>query len=401
MSLSVCMITKNEEKWIGECLEHLKPIVSEFIVVDTGSSDRTKEIAREKGARVSTTEWENDFAKARNLSLDKATGSWILIIDPDERIAAKDLEAMKALTTDQSVMAYSFQTRNYSENEMASGFQPKRGEYPELEKNYPGYFESRKARLFQNIPSIRFVGSVHELIESTVNGEIRESRIPFHHFGSTKEVKTEKKKDVFYKMHAEKKVKEEPGNWKAHFEQGVEWLGNSEYKKAYEALDRSRKLNPKEALVLSNLGYAYMESAKYDEAETALKACLEVQPQNHDALLNLGVTAMRRKDYPKALQIFDALVKRHKNSFMAYRNSGNCFARLKKFQQAAACFEKALKIFPDFHEARIDLGIVCFAGGRPDVAEKILREALEKSPGSLRAQAILDEIDKLKSAKAK
>lgn len=400
MSLSVCLIAKNEEKWIGECLDHLKILKPELIVVDTGSTDRSMQIAREKGARVSSVEWENDFAKARNVSLDKATGEWVLVIDPDERIAEQDLLRLPELMKAPAPMAYSFQTRNYCENELASGFKPCRGEYAALEKGYPGYFESSKARLFQNLPHIRFVGSVHELIESTVDGEIRPCEIPIHHFGSTKEVKVAKKKDQLYKMHAEKKIQEEPESWKAHFEMGVEFLGASEYKKAAEALAKARKFKPDEPLVMSNLGYAWMEAGKLDQAEEVLQACLERDPQNHDAWLNLGVTAMRRKQYAEALQLFDRLVRLHPQSFMAFRNSGNCFARLQKFQEAAACLERALKIFPDFHEARVDLGVVCYAAGRADLAESILTEALQKYPGSVRAQAILDEIHQQKSSKA-
>jgi tetratricopeptide (TPR) repeat protein len=105
---------------------------------------------------------------------------------------------------------------------------------------------------------------------------------------------------------------------------------------------------------------------------------------------------MRRKNWDKALQHFDALIKIHPKSFLAFRNAGNSFAHLKKFREAAACFERSLKIFPDYHESKIDLGIVCFAGGRPDLAEQLLSEALAKYPTSLRAQAVLDEVKKLK-----
>lgn len=396
MSITACLITKNEERWLGECIEHLKGIVKEFIVVDTGSTDRTVEIAREKGARVSTIKWENDFAKARNASLDKATGHWILIIDPDERIAEVDLPKIEALTKDKSVMAYSFQTRNYSSNPAASGFTPCKGEYASYEKNYPGYFESGKVRLFQNIPSIRFVGSVHELVESTIKGKIQPSLIPFHHYGSTDEVTREKDKRSFYQAQTKKKVSEDPQNWKAQFEMGIEWLGVAEYKKAIDSLEKARQANPTEALVLSNLGYAYMEAGKHDQAEAVLQECLKLQPKNHDAHLNLGVNEMRRQNWDQAIQHFDRLIRIHPKSFLAFRNAGNCFARLKKFKESAACFEHALKLFPDYHEAKIDLGIICFAGGRLDLAESILSDALKSLPSSLRAQAVLDEIQKLK-----
>lgn len=394
MSISACLITKNEEKFLGGCLEHLKGVVKELIVVDTGSTDRTIEIAREKGARVSQIKWEDDFAKARNASLDKATGKWILIIDPDERLAQEDLLKIKALTEKDEAMAYSFNSRNYSSNPQASGFKPCTGEYGDFESGYAGYFESRKVRLFQNIPSIRFVGSVHELVESTISGTTLASDIPFHHYGSTTEVVEEKNKKALYRKHTEQKVKQEPANWKAYFELGVEHLGNSDYGPAVKALQKAYERNPKEALVLSNLGYALMEAGQHDEAEKILKECLGVDNKNHDAVLNLGVTEMRRRNWEKALGIFDRLIKAYPKSFLAFRNAGNCFARLKKYNQAAGCFQKALEIFPEFNEARIDLGVVCFIGGNLDLAEKILKEATRRDPHGLRAPAILDEISK-------
>jgi len=399
MGISVCLIAKNEEKWIGGCLSHLKPVIDEIIVLDTGSTDRTKEIALEQEARVSQIAWEDDFAKARNQSLDKATQNWVLIIDPDERISQKDLEKLKVLTEDHSVMAYSFQTRNYTENVMASGFKKCQGEYAE-EKGYLGYFESKKIRLFQNIPGVRFVGSVHELVESTIHGKTIESDIPFHHFGSSRAAQAEKGKQAFYQKQTKKKVREEPQNWKAHFEQGLEYLGFGDYKKAVEALERSRQLNSKEALVLNNLGYAYMENAQLDEATATLKACLKLDSRNLDAFLNLGVTEMRKKNWNLSIQYFQKLLKMKPHSFLAYRNLGNCYAHLQKYREAAACFEKALKILPDYSDAKIDLGVVCYAGGRPDIAEKILAEALQKDPNSLRAQLVIDEIKDLKEKAA-
>lgn len=398
MSISACLIAKDEEAWIGDCIENIKPICKEIIVVDTGSKDRTMEIAREKGARVSQIKWENDFAKARNASLDKATQRWILIIDPDERIAGRDLEKIVKLTEESSAMAYSFNARNYSENAQASGFKPCTGEYADEERGQSGFFESRKVRLFQNTPNIRFQGTVHELVESSITGKVVESEIPFHHYGSTKQVVVQKNKKELYRKQADKKISEEPNNWKAHFEKGVELLGSSDFREAAVSLEKARDLNPGQALVLSNLGFAYMESGKFDQAEQTLKACLKIEPSNHDAYLNWGVTEMRRKKYEEALKVFDQLIRIHPQSFMGFRNAGNCFARLKNLNQAAACFQQALKIFPDFNEARIDLAVVCYAGGKLDVSQKILDEALKRDPYSLRAQALKDEIAKLKTA---
>lgn len=391
--ISACLIAKNEEKWIGDCLEHLRFLVSEIIVVDTGSTDRTMEIAREKGARVSQIKWENDFAKARNISLEKATQRWILIIDPDERISSRDFDRLKKLTQSKEVMGYTFKTRNYSRNSAASGYKPCKGEYPE-ERNYPGYFESPKVRLFQNIPTTRFVGSVHELVESTIKGLITDTDIPVHHYGSTPEVEAEKGKKAFYQHQGKKKIRENPNDWKAFFELGVEYLTAGEFQKAYRQLERARDLKSRDPLILSNLGYAYMESGLLDKGEAVLKDCLAVDPRYHDAFLNLGVIEMRRSRWSEAIEVFNKTVQMHPFSFLSFRNRGLCFAHLKNYQAAAASFERALAVFPQFTEARIDLGVVCFSAGRPDVAKSILEEALRSDPNSLRARATLDDVNR-------
>ena len=84
--LSVAMIVKNEQKNLPRCLESLKGLFAELIVVDTGSVDQTIKIAKDYGAKVYHHPWENDFAKHRNQSFSYATGDWILQIDADEEL---------------------------------------------------------------------------------------------------------------------------------------------------------------------------------------------------------------------------------------------------------------------------------------------------------------------------
>ena len=88
MTISLCMIVKNEERYIKMCLENALDLVDEIIVVDTGSTDNTINIINQFEDKVILVkyEWKNDFSDARNLSLEKATGDWILILDADEKI---------------------------------------------------------------------------------------------------------------------------------------------------------------------------------------------------------------------------------------------------------------------------------------------------------------------------
>jgi len=84
MRISACVIVKNEERNIARCISSYIDIVDEIVVVDTGSTDRTVEIAKDLGAKVFYFEWVNDFAKAKNYALSKATGDWIIFLDADE-----------------------------------------------------------------------------------------------------------------------------------------------------------------------------------------------------------------------------------------------------------------------------------------------------------------------------
>src|SRR3990167_8792325 len=94
-TISLCMITKNEEKWLEQCLNSVKEIVDEIIIVDTGSTDKTKEIAKKFNAKFFDFKWIGDFSAARNESLNHATKDWILVLDADETIAKEDLEKIK------------------------------------------------------------------------------------------------------------------------------------------------------------------------------------------------------------------------------------------------------------------------------------------------------------------
>ncbi len=90
VKLSQCMIVKNEEKNIRRALSWAKEIAFEQIVVDTGSTDRTVEIAEEMGAKVYHFQWINDFSAAKNCAISHAKGNWIAFLDADEYFTGED-----------------------------------------------------------------------------------------------------------------------------------------------------------------------------------------------------------------------------------------------------------------------------------------------------------------------
>src|SRR5579884_2195452 len=90
--VSLCMIVRNEESNLPSCLELIREIVDEIIVVDTGSTDKTKEVAANLGAKVFDFPWKDSFASARNESLRHATGEWIFWMDADDRMDRENIE---------------------------------------------------------------------------------------------------------------------------------------------------------------------------------------------------------------------------------------------------------------------------------------------------------------------
>ena len=83
-TLSICMIVKNEEELLARCLNSVKDLVDEIVIVDSGSTDKTLQIAKSFGAKIFYFEWCNDFSKARNFAFSKATSDYILWLDADD-----------------------------------------------------------------------------------------------------------------------------------------------------------------------------------------------------------------------------------------------------------------------------------------------------------------------------
>ncbi len=116
--VSLCMIVKNEENYLPSCLNSIKDIVDEIIIVDTGSTDKTVDIAKSFGAKVYYFPWHNNFSEARNESLKHATKDWILILDADDELSTKNQENLKDLLyrqLDENAIYY-FETLNYYGN---------------------------------------------------------------------------------------------------------------------------------------------------------------------------------------------------------------------------------------------------------------------------------------------
>jgi len=155
--LSVCIIAKNEAENIGRCINSVGVLADEIIVLDTGSKDGTPEIACSLGAKVITTQWEDDFSKARNLSLEHAEGEWVLVLDCDEELDPNSKNELEKILEIEGPEAYFLQIVNTT----AEG----------MELIVPGL------RLFRNRKEYRFEGRIHEQILAAIGQHCNQNQI--------------------------------------------------------------------------------------------------------------------------------------------------------------------------------------------------------------------------------
>ena len=144
MNISVCIITKNEEEHLPATLEAIKDMGFEIVIVDTGSTDQTKEIAGQYTNRIYDFKWCDDFSAARNFSLSKASNDWILVLDSDEVVISSDMDQLRKLTSYPEQIIATITRRNHYES----------GGMDSIYTDRPERFFNKKA--------FHYEGSIHE-----------------------------------------------------------------------------------------------------------------------------------------------------------------------------------------------------------------------------------------------
>ncbi len=149
-TVSACLIVRDEEQNLALCLTALAPFVDQLCVLDTGSQDRTLEVAREHGAVVGEFTWCDDFAAARNASLALATSEWVLVVDADELLDPESAACLPDLLADEEAQAYLVWVDNLTEAARA-------GEKPAMNS-------VAIPRLFRRRPELYYSRPIHESI---------------------------------------------------------------------------------------------------------------------------------------------------------------------------------------------------------------------------------------------
>jgi len=161
--LSQCMIVKNEEKNIERALSWAKDIAFEQIVVDTGSTDRTVELAERMGAKVLHFKWINDFSAAKNFAMDQAKGNWIAILDADEYMSSEDVKDLLSILK-----------KIQSSRELLMEYDSINTSWVQLDDKDKVYTVLTVQRFFRNRPDLRYEGRIHEAVRlrnKVVNAE--------------------------------------------------------------------------------------------------------------------------------------------------------------------------------------------------------------------------------------
>ena len=215
--LSAALIVRDEEAHLGACLRSLDGVVDEIVVVDTGSVDGTRDVARRHGARLIERAWSHDFAAARNHALDHARGAWILYIDADERVShAGDV---RRTLEDPGAVAGLVRFR--------------------VQTGFTAFWEYR---LFRNRPDIRFRGAIHETMVPDIlarvaagDGRVVETGLALDHLGYDGDRTRKHRRDLPLLQRA---VVTDPGRLYLWHASGAAHLGLGDREAALDAWER-------------------------------------------------------------------------------------------------------------------------------------------------------------------
>jgi glycosyltransferase involved in cell wall biosynthesis/thioredoxin-like negative regulator of GroEL len=385
------MIVKNEERFLEQCLRSVADCVDEICIVDTGSTDRTVEIAESFGAKVEHHPWRNDFGWSRNKALDMATKRWILQIDADEELLPESREPLASLA-----QAPAFQTGVWIRcNNAADDYAG------------TGMMSHALVRIFPNTPEIRFKGMIHEFV--TMNDDrtgIKAvmSPITILHHGYLKEVMAERNKgqrnleivrastvaepddpfhwfnlgmtaylinenelarDSFLKM-----LELNGSNPRGFLPNGLSTLAdvyNERFRdpeKALEAAKKALEFSPHYANAHFAMGKSYLLLRKLEESRAAYMAAIDDGKYVKDQFVvdnevplwkaqsEIGSTYVQEGNEEKAIEWFDRGIANRPSAQPIRLNRAKALDRAKRFTEA----EEALRgLFEEFDDEQTTL----------------------------------------------
>lgn len=380
--ISLCMIVRNEERVLGDCLKSVKEWVDEIILVDTGSTDKTVEIAKEHGAKVFHFPWCDDFSAARNVSLEHATKEWLFWMDADDTLpeaCGKRLHEVVSLVEDRVAGIL-----------MQVHIPPAPGD--------SGFTIVDHVKLFRNRPEHRFTGRIHEQILEPIyqnGGQVQRSDLYVVHSGYDYSPEGQQKKRERDLTILEKDLKDRPDHPFVLFNIGMTAFHLKEFDRAIPALERClEKSKPHESTVrkvYAMLSSCHLEKRDLVNARIRLEQGLALFPKDPELLFRAGnlyrelgdlqaaersyvaLLTARETGHLDSLDVSMAGFKGHHNLALIYQDQG-------KWNEAETHWKAALSDNPTFAPSWMGLAELYLKLRRFEDARAILCRLAEIAP---------------------
>ncbi len=358
MKLSLCAIALDEEVALPKCLSSVKGVVDEIVLLDTGSSDRTKEIALSFGAKVYDYKWCNDFSAARNEALKYVSGDWVLVLDADEVLVPEIVPSLK-----QAIANETYLLINLLRCEVGATSSP----------------YSLVSRLFRRHPDIYFSRPYHALVDDSV--ALILEREPHWKIGNLPGVAIDHvgyQKNAIASLNKFDKARTAMEGFLAAHPQdpyvcsklGALYIEQNLFAQGIELLKRGLQFLDVDADIAYelhyHLGIGYAKVQQNQSAESHYEkaiACNVCEMLKLGAYNNLGALKRANGDLNAAKTAFQTAIEIDPNFATGYYNLGLTLKAMGNMTEAIAAYKQAIAINPDYAEAYQNLGVVLLKFG--------------------------------------
>lgn len=296
-TITLCMIVKNEEAFLEKCLSSVQNLADEMIIMDTGSTDDSMDIARKYHAKVYDYEWDDHFANARNEGIAKAAKDWILWIDADECLDIQDPQAFKKALSHIEANILSLPITNFTSDRTDS-------------EDYTSYIHYQP-RLFRNHQGIQFINRIHETLDAEpekMTTDILD--LPILHYGYIHEITEKKNKSARNKRILELEAAKETHSPWVEYHLASEYYRDKAYNQAFEYVNQSILKflldGQKPPSILYKLKYDILvQTNSLDQALSGIEKVLLLYPDYVDLHFYKGLILFQEADYQAAKTCFE------------------------------------------------------------------------------------------------
>ena len=382
-TLSLCMIVKDEALNLPRSLASVQDLADEIIVIDTGSGDDTPTIAEKAGAKVEFLTWKDDFAQARNVSLDQATMDWILVLDADETLTAAGRSLISSIKAENPL-------GNISSADLLLVTMVRR----EIGANQSPY--TQVSRLFRNLEAVQFTRPYHESVDDSVEALMAKEQhwqvakfgeIAIAHTGYSMSEIEAKDKLARARRIMEGHLEKNPQDAYIANKLGALYTQCNEWKEALKMLRkalRSGNFDPMTEYELHyHLGIAHRNlvpvAGQMQAAEEAYRKAIAIPIGDKlklGAYLNLGSLLKLKGDLDGAQAQYEAAARIDPKEPVIYYNLGVVHRQRGYLEPALRAYEYAIALDPSYAAAHQNLGVVLFKLGKLPESKRSFNRAI-------------------------